>query len=293
MRQNPPHDQTPAPRGVKHAFLQNEEGDGPAAAFVPFFVVEARLDFNDVRPGFRTTVGLSKALEIHSVGSDSLWAEDMVLDVDPQKVSSVAPASLQRAPLPDFVDPGFMAQMESHFIRYLLNTFKARVYRNYLLNLYSNAGESLEDFTARCLALLATEWRRDLDDLQEVYNRRLGQLGQKYLKADSSESFELAKLGSQGRDYFSEYLERIAELFQRAKPEAGLRGRKGFQIPLSFSELGERLAGLEAEAQRAIEGLWNSYREKAQSTDEYIVHPNLKDIHIVRYCILWMPSKAA
>ena len=64
--------------------------------------------------------------------------------------------------------------------------------------------------------------------------------------------------------------------------------------PRSSLEMEERLLSLELEAQHAIAGLWRFlYREKARSVDEYILHPNLKDIHLVRSCILWMPAGAA
>ena len=57
-------------------------------------------------------------------------------------------------------------------------------------------------------------------------------------------------------------------------------------------ELEEQLFSLELEAQYEIHKLLSSYGEKAQTIDEYIIHPNLKDIHFVRSCILWMPVKA-
>jgi hypothetical protein len=56
------------------------------------------------------------------------------------------------------------------------------------------------------------------------------------------------------------------------------------------ADLAERLAATEAEARQAIEKILNSYREKALSTDEYIIHPNYRDIHLVRTSILWMPE---
>jgi hypothetical protein len=39
-----------------------------------------------------------------------------------------------------------------------------------------------------------------------------------------------------------------------------------------------------------ISKLSDSFNEKASAVDEYILHPNLKDIHLVRSCILWMPK---
>jgi hypothetical protein len=292
MRQNPPTSQTSASSGIKSLFCEIENAQSTAMEYAPFFYIEARVDFNDVRTGFSSTVSLNKALELHSIGSDLSIVEDMVLDINPQSVKASMPGSARFAGLPDFVDAGFMSQMETQFIQYLLNSFKARVYRNYELSAYSSAGESLADFIARCMDLLGEERRRDLDALYEVFSRRLGQIAQKYLNESSPENFELAKSASRGRDVFSDYLEKIAELFLQSQPTSNSEA-SGCQNRRSSLEMEERLLSLKLEAQQAIARLEDAYREKAQSVDEYIIHPNLKDIHLVRSCILWMPVRMA
>ncbi|HTY63864.1 MAG TPA: hypothetical protein VMG30_16570 [Acidobacteriota bacterium] len=288
MRQNPPLSPAPASTNVKYLFYQSGDAPGVVADYVPFFYVEARVDFNDIRTGFRSMVSLNKALEFHPIGLDLSLVADMVYEIDPQRVKSSPPPAARYARLPEFVDPGFMSQMETQFIRYLLNSFKAKVYRNSVLDAYSDAGESLPDFTARCMDLLGGARREDLDALHDVFNRKLGQIEQKYLTDTVPENFELAKTASQGRDIFSDYLERIAHLFLQPKP---VPESDGFRSPRSGLEMEERLQSLETEAQQAIAALWDSYGEKAKSVDEYILHPNLKDVHIVRTCILWIPAR--
>ena len=64
-------------------------------------------------------------------------------------------------------------------------------------------------------------------------------------------------------------------------------------LPGKNPDLQERLASLESEAHQAVAEIWESYKEKARSVDEYILHPNLKDIHFVRCCILWIPARTA
>jgi hypothetical protein len=292
MRQNPQTNQHPVSKNLKYLFYETNDAPSAPVEYAPFFYVEARVDFNDVRTGFRSMVSLSKALELHPIGSDLSFVEDMVRDIDPQNVKSPRPDSARFARLPDYVDASFMSQMETQFIRYLLNSFKAKVYRNFVLDVYSSAGESMPDFTARCIDLLGSARRQDLDALHEVFNRRLGQIEQKYLNDRASENFELIKTASQGRDIFSDYLERIADLFLQSKPASNheTNGPRNLRGNL---ELEDRLLSLELEAQQAIAGLWDSYREKARSVDEYILHPNLKDIHLVKTCVLWMPARVA
>jgi len=290
MRQNPQMGQHSASNSIKYLFWAIEDAQGTSIEYIPFFYVESRIDFNDVRTGFSSMISLSKAIEIHSFSADLPLVEDMVRDIDLQNTSSSMPDSARLSRLPDFVDDGFMSQMETQFIRYLLNSFKSRVYRNFELDVYSNAGESLSGFTARCMELLDRSRRRDSDNLHEVFNRKLGQIEQKYLNESSPDDFEVARTASRNRDIFSDYLEKIAELFLQSKP---VLNPDEDQKPRSSLELEERLMSLAVEAKEVIAELWDSYEEKARSVDEYILHPNLKDIHIVRSCILWIPAKAA
>ena len=292
MRLNPPLDQRSALNNLKYLYCATEDTQGAGAEYVPFFYVEARIDFNDVRTGFSSMISLSKAIELHSFSADLPLVEDMVRDIDLQNTSSSLPDSAKLSRLPDFVDEGFMSQMETQFVRYLLNSFKSRVYRNFELDVYSNAGESLSGFTTRCMELLDGARRCDMDNLHEVFNRKLGQIEQKYLKESFPNDFEVARTASQNRDIFSDYLEKIAELFLQSKPMLN-PDENETQNARSSMELEERLMSLAAEAKEVIAELWDSYREKARSCDEYILHANLKDIHLVRSCILWMPAKVA
>jgi len=167
-----------------------------------------------------------------------------------------------------------------------------RVYRNFALSVYSNSGESRAEFAGRCLELCDVPMRKELDSLHEVFNRRLEQTKEKYLGADEPVGLELARTQSQNKDIFSSYSERIAELFLRGESRLTSTAEASRHSP-RMQELEERLLSLELEAQQAIAKLRASYEENARALDEYILHPNLKDIHFVRSCILWMPKKAA
>lgn len=292
MRQNLQHSLPPASDKIKYLFLEPDDAQREVADYAPFVYVEARVDFNDIRTGYRSMVSLTRAIELHPIGLDLSIVEDMVLVIDPHHVVSSPPDAVRFARLPEFVDTDFMSQMETLFIQYLINSFKAHVYRHFELDVYSIAGESLADFTARCMDLLGGPRREAQDALHEVFNRKLGQIGQKYLNDRASESFELIKSASQGRDVFSDYLERIAALFLQSNPAPNSESID-ITPPQTNLELEERLRSLELEAQHAIAELWESYIEKARSVDEYILHPNLKDIHLVRSGIIWMPVRVA
>jgi len=277
---------------LKQLYQPVEVSRGHDTELTPFFCVEARVDFNDVRTGFRETVSLSKALEIYSSTADLLWTDDMIRDVDLVKTSSSAPSGIRLGILPDYVDANFLTRMENQFVQYLLRSFEAKIFRNFDLNLYSFPGESRSDFCRRCLELFDGPKRQELSKLHEVFNRKLEQAKQKYLGVAEPGELEQGKSGSLNRDAFSRCSERISELFYAAelimKPASGPP-----QYSCGIRELEEKLFSLEVEAHQAIGDISASYDQKARAIDEYILHPNPKDIHFVRSCILWMPKGAA
>jgi hypothetical protein len=292
MRQNSNSIGLPLTDKIKHLFLEKADSQMANVEYCPFFYVEVRIDFNDVRTGFRATESLNKALEIYAASADLIWSDDMIQDVHPEEITPSAPGEIRLRSLPDFVDASYISQMETQFIQYLLRSYKTKIFRNSELDVYSGAGESLSDFKSRCLDLLESSKRHELDSLHEVFERRLAQIRQKYLGTSASDNIELAKIESQSRDIFSHYAERIAGFF--LQPELGLSADGNpLHIPRKNLEVEERLLALEMEARQAIARLWDSNKAKAQSIDEYILHPNLKDIHFVRSCILWIPAKAA
>jgi hypothetical protein len=277
---------------VKYLYLPIQNPGDQGAEYRAYFYAEAKIDFNDVRTGFRSTMGLSKALDIYSNNANLLWSDDMVADVDPLKIKSAIPDSVRLGPLPVFVDANFISRMETQFIQYLLRSFLVKIYRNADLNTYSFFEETQSEFAKRCRELFDVPMRRDIDLLRDVINRRLEQLKEKYLSAnESGEMEEGAKVESQNKDIYSYYSERLAAIFLRGEFQSKLEAGP-FSYSLGMQELEERLMTLEFEAQQSINKLRDSYEEKARALDEYILHPNLKDIHFVRSGILWMPPRA-
>ena len=279
------------PDKVKHLYFIPRDSAAHSADYSPYFYAEAKIDFNDIRTGFRETVSLSKALDIYSSNADLLWAEDMIQNVNPQILSSSAPDSIRLGGLPDFVDAAFISRMETQFVQYLMRSFAITIFRNFALSIYSFSGESKAEFAGRCRELCEGPKRKELDLLHDVFNRRLEQTKRKYFDASEAVGLEQSKTESQNKDLFSHYSERIAALFLRCESKSN-PSTGPFHPPPGMQDLEERLSSLELEVQQTIAKLQDSYEEKARNLDEYILHPNLKDIHFVRSCILWMPNKA-
>jgi hypothetical protein len=276
---------------VKYLFLADANPGAPETSFSPYFYAEAKVDFNDVRTGFRETISLSKAMEIYSNNADLLWSEDMIQDVDVRKIMLSAPDKAQFRDVPDFVSAGFISKMETQFTQYLLRSYSIKIYRNFDLNVYSLSGESRSEFIVRCRDLCEGPKRLEMDQLHDVSNRMLEQIKQRYMDVRESVGLEQSKTVSQNKDVFSHYSERIAALFLRYDSKSNFSAGP-LHPPPGMQDLEERLLSVELEAQKTIAKLLDSYAEKAGNIDEYILHPNLKDIHFVRSCILWMPQKA-
>jgi hypothetical protein len=255
--------------------------------YEPRYYAQARIDFNDVRTGFRATIDLARAVELSRGAAELPWVEEMTVEVDPSRTVSSPPGEARLSPLPGHVDAPFLKLMETQFVGYLLRSFAVRVYRNSDLGAWSASGETRADFLARCLELAEGPVRSELDLLHDRYNRRLEQLRKKYAPAGRAADLDSARLESRNRDLFSHFSERIVGLFLRGEIPPGSAAVRAGES--AGSEQEERLQGLEDAARREIDGLRARYEEKAHAIDEYLLHPNLKDIHVVRSGVLWMP----
>jgi hypothetical protein len=285
---------TRPPDKIKHLTLKVPRS-AEVEQYVPRLYFEARIDLSDVRSGFRDTYSLNKALEIHPMEGDMMWTPDMAVSVDTSLIERGLPPEGKSRELPGYLDAVQLARLEALFLAYLMRYFEVRVFRNFALNLYSAPGESLEDFRLRCLDVLGEAFRVDLDALHEVLVRKLEQLREKDLRESagltSTLDFDIAKIDSQMKSRIHEVSESITNLFLNT--ELSLTSNQDApSYPSPATEFDQRLSFLETETRHEIQRLTGLYQDRLQNIDEYVVHPNLKDIHLVRTCILWMPAEA-
>jgi hypothetical protein len=279
------------PENIKSLFWIPDRAGSSPSAFVPHLYLEARIDFNDVRTGFKKSYSINRAVRIPEEKSERFWDDDAVLEIDPGKLRSAAPENIALGDLPRHVDGVLLARTEAQFIEYLLRFFTVKVYRNFSLDLYSTSGESRNDFIIRCVDLYRERMYGEFGSVHKVFLRRLERLQQKYLGTEDSEELEKSKKDSSNRELFYRISERISALFLRTEysiqhvawtSESGARKH----------ELEERLRDLYLEARETVSRILDSYEDKIRSVDEYILHPNMKNIHFVNSSILWMPAGA-
>ncbi len=273
---------------IKHYYLPAGSNQ---AEYVPRLYFEAKVDFVDVRSGLRHTSGVSKAMEIWDFDGDALWTEDMVWPVDSTNLKTGLPQGYPSRPLPACVDTAFLSRCETQFLQYMLRYFGITVYRNFVANVYSGPGESYDDFAGRCLDLMGEPFRRDLDALYEIYERKFAQIKERF-KPEESDALLSSERASYIHNLMHEASERLDGLFLRAKLIRDGASQVEHRREPGRNELEQKLWSLEVEANQAIDALMSAYGEKVLNIDEYIIHPSLKDIHLVRSCILWMPLEA-
>jgi hypothetical protein len=277
---------------IKHLYLYPSSPTG-GQEYAPSVYLEARVDFADVRSGCHMTYGISSVLDLVPFDGDLLWTRDMVRTVDPAALQTSAPPQAKLRRLPEFVNEEFFARIETQYLTYLLRYTELRIYRNFVLNAYSQPGESRQEFQDRCLEVFNDAFRGDMDTVHEIMNRRLERIEQRYLRQDKTGEFESDRRMAQARSKLHALAEKMTELFL----EKELSLEEKILVPRlpdpARPDLDQSLEALEIDVRLEIQRLIHSYREKVTNIDEYIVHLNLRDLHLVRTCILWIPEGTA
>jgi hypothetical protein len=275
---------------LKHLYWRAPESPG-GAVYLPHLYLEARVDFADVRSGLHETCNVSRVMQIPNLDPADAWTEDMLVHVDPADIQSVPPSNVTLGKSPDWFSADSVPAVETQFLALLLRSFRVKIYRNFDVNVYSRLNESLEDFKSRCIEMLNDSFRGELDRLREQFDRLLEQARERHLTTHEWAAFDSSRVIAQQRGEFRTAAERITSLFMDTElnlvPQEFSRGFAN----CSRTELQQSLASVELDAQYAIAKLMAAYQQKVSNIDEYIIHPNLRDIHLVRSCLLWMPGE--
>ncbi len=280
-------------RGIKLLYFCPDSW-APEQPWAPYFYLEARIDYADVRSGYHMTCGLNHVLDLQPFDEDLPLTRDMVRTVDPAAIRTTKPEGATLLSLPVYITEDLVHRLETQYLSFLLRHAEVRVFRNFALNIYSYPGETCNEFQVRCLDVFKESFRGELEPLREVVNRRFERIEQKYISRTRTGEFESDRRVASARSTLHAVAENIAELFLRTEltlESADVTAMR-YTDP-SRPDVEQSLEILETDVRRDVGRLLNSYQEKVRNIDEYIIHPGLKDLHLVRKCILWMPAGAA
>jgi len=280
-------------KDVDILYLPPKNPGKAAIEYFPFVYVETSIDFNDIRTGYRGAEKLARALKFYESHAFPGWSEEIIHDAIIDRIQENTPRAARLRPLPEFVDYEFIESVKKRYVEYLTRTWKKLFYRNSELDLYSGANESMKDFQVRCREQFMGQMREELNQLRVIFNRMQEQLKEKFLGIGEAELPETVPLKPEidDRDIYSRYAERIAALFLNAASSA-VDAEVSIPRMKKNSELEERLIALTSEARKKITLLRERYEKKSERIDEYILRPNLKNIHCGRSGILWVSMKA-
>jgi hypothetical protein len=278
------------PGKLKHLYLKPSTA-AAGVELTPRLYLEARVDYADVRSGLHETCTVGRVMQTALPDRGEAWTSDMLLAVDPAHIKQAPPPDASIGPSPDWFKPELVPTIESQFLEYLLRTFRVRVYRNFELNIYSRLNESLEEFRLRCAEMLSEPFRLALDAQHELFDRLLEQTKEKLTRVEEWAAFDTSRVVAQQRGDFRDFAERITSLFMHAEFTLVPQSTSRVFPKAAGTELNQSLASLELDARYAIGKVLSDYQQRASNIDEYIIHPNFRDIHLVRSCLLWMPGE--
>jgi hypothetical protein len=278
-------------RRVKRLYLKPAGVPGPAAEYFPHYYFVAKVDVDDVRSGFRESRSVCSALEIYPYDPDWVWTEDMVREVRPEMLQEHPPESVRLHPLPSFVDDGVIARVETQFVLHIVRHVKARFYRNEALKLFSIAGETHADFKSRCMDRLNETLRRELDAEQEIFGRRFELIRERHGRELQAEELHSPAIALRKRQWLRVISEQTYQLFLNSDLFSDPVAAPALSLGEPKSDMEEKLLSIHADACRAAGARIHALREKADAIDEYAVHPGLRDVHVARTCVAWMPRQ--
>jgi len=243
----------------------------------PSLLWETRLDIHDVRSGFRGS-DLALFLGPFINQSDVEWSKDLVKRLDHSSIEAVDPPQTVAWP----------AAADEKFIRHLLRHYRVRLWRNYKLSLYSAPQETKEDFVKRCLASLRQERSAALQQVQDIFLRRILEIEQLLLEEvrEDSEPDLQERMMSRIRDLFSA----IREDFSRSFLEEKLTPLKESDLKWSGKidiELQERIHKLRSDLVARYNGINESANTKAASIEKYEVALTYSQIEVISRGVLW------
>jgi hypothetical protein len=117
-------------KDIENLYLTPEAPRKAATEYFPCVYIEADIDFNDVRTGYKGTVKLARALKIYDSHAVPGWSEEIIHDADIDRIQETQPRSARLCQPPEFMDVEFINSVKKRYIEYLTRTWKKILYRN-------------------------------------------------------------------------------------------------------------------------------------------------------------------
>lgn len=254
---------------------------GAQSIQTPWLLFEVWFDLRDLRSGY------SRSSAEHFRAMRGGWEDDEAFAWTRDMVQTVAPDLLEE------IDPprplAWPSGSDARMIQYLVEFHRFPIWKNRLLEIYSRAGESRQEFEERCLQAVQPELNAQLRRAREIFMPRFSEAEAKWLakaraEADIQESADRRQ--AQIREFFAGVHDRLGKWLAQDRldhPPSPL-----WDEPAQVEEaILEQIEDLRGEFVQHIQRALDDCLKKAAQIESDEVGPQLSQIQIAERAILW------
>jgi hypothetical protein len=227
------------------------------------------------------------------------YDERDLLDTAPTAISYVLPDAPVKA-------KSFWSTLEKDVVAQLVRSRTIEIYANRQLKLYSRAGETQEEFTARCKEAGAAKADEDTAKLRDKYATRVRSLdsqlqaakGRAEVLAAEAQGRQQEELLSTASSILGSFLggrSRSSHLSTELRRAAGHRTRSstaGQRLEAAHDKAGDlasRLTDLESELAEDVTRIATAWDQKAAAVEAVPVTLEKTDVQVAQLVLAWVP----
>jgi len=193
------------------------------------------------------------------------------------------------------------AELEKELKEHLYRDYFLVIYYNPELQIYSGLKESLEEFQLKCEGLIDEKIRDAIENLRNVYQRRLDQIEKKFMTQKDELITDELEYTARKREVLLTFGEPIlaflqgrrplSEMIRVGKEHDRLRKPKNRldKLPDLFSELQQQLYDLNFELEEEVAAIDEKFKEYLKQTEKVQIRAEKSDITVHALGLLWVP----
>lgn len=263
---------------IEHLYVDGE-GDG---RYEPFILAEGAVTFEEPRGGIRLSRTRTAIAPIDWAGVQIDWTRASFIGDAELKVSAVPDPDRKFAiSQDDAVLTEAVSQVDDAFRQLLEERERVTICHNPDFGIYSESGESRDEFVARCREIARRSLEDETQRLESTYRRRIDQVKEKQEKEERSreEGSPEEEVPNDVNIQWGQTLYNITS----GKPTRTVAA--GSVRELDYME---RISQIQKNWQRELESLQDQVDEKAQHVEEIVLIPQSRNVETRRVVVLWI-----
>lgn len=254
-------------------------GDG---SYSPFVLIEGAITFDDARRDTHVTVSRSLMAPVDLSDEKIDWNRAVAIDSDGLRLTAVPDPERTFAVRPnDELLTTITSNGDESFREFLEETEKLTIFHNPELSIYSEPGESREEFQRRCMEVGMRGLEPETDRLESTFRRRIDQMKQKQEREQRAIDDSTERMQDSATEVNIAWGQTLYNI---------TRGRDAHSDAPSSPREGDYFQGISALKRswdRELETLKETISEKARRVEEITLTPSRRNIEIRRYVVVW------